>query len=78
MPKDQTKPKVSELREQARKLVLKTKGQAMTTRSCWECNGAHEYLKDMGEEMVLMCFACGNYYYKGVKITEEEHEKEDC
>jgi len=37
-------------------------------RSCWNCNPAHEYLKN---STLLCCFDCGHWYYKGLDITED-------
>lgn len=34
-------------------------------RSCWECNPAHEHLKEA--EMPILCNSCGNWFFKGVK-----------
>lgn len=36
-----------------------------TLRSCWNCNSAHEYLKDCAK---LHCIVCGTYYEKGVAV----------
>jgi len=39
-------------------------------RSCWNCNGAHEHLKDL--DIPLMCFDCGHWYLRGVDLMEPE------
>lgn len=36
-------------------------------RSCWDCNAAHEYLKEV--DYLIECFGCGRYLFKGVDIT---------
>lgn len=36
-------------------------------RSCWECNEAHEHLKEA--DYLIECFGCGKYFFKGVDIT---------
>jgi hypothetical protein len=41
------------------------------SRSCWDCNGSKEELEDENEEVVLWCFDCEKYYYKGLDVTEE-------
>jgi hypothetical protein len=41
-------------------------------RSCWECNSAHEHLKEV--EYLIWCFECGKLYLKGEEITELEEE----
>lgn len=55
---------LAEYRERARVLLAEHK---VTFRSCWECNSAHEHLKE-GEDVVLLCFGCGNYYLGAVKL----------
>ena len=32
-------------------------------RSCWECNGAHEHLKDT--DFLHVCILCGRYWIFG-------------
>jgi len=44
--------------EQAKAHADKFEGQKFDLRSCWNCNGAHEHLKDR----VVRCFACGVLY----------------
>lgn len=39
-------------------------------RSCWECNPAHEHLKDETCESLFVCFSCGRYYVFG-RFTED-------
>ena len=41
----------------------------LPNRSCWECNSAHEYLKDW--ETPFECF-CGHIFYKGIKLTFDD------
>jgi uncharacterized Zn finger protein len=38
-------------------------------RSCWNCNPAHEHLKERA--VVLRCFACGRVFYKGIDVTSD-------
>lgn len=45
-------------------------GQPLAFRSCWNCNGSHDYLKEA--EYVIRCFGCGHLFYKGVQLTEEQ------
>jgi len=41
-------------------------------RSCWNCNLAHEHLKNA--EYPFMCaMGCGHWFYKGVDITKDEN-----
>jgi hypothetical protein len=47
---------------------------AFPNRSCWNCNGAHEFLKKV--DYPFDCFECGNIYFKGIKITEPENKNE--
>lgn len=45
-------------------------------RSCWECNGAHEHLKDT--DFLHVCFSCGRYWIHGYFLDEfESQEKLD-
>lgn len=62
-------------KEEAIKLadeILKKDPLNFTLRSCWDCNRAHEYLKDC--PIPLKCFLCGKCYFKGVDITEYQNE----
>jgi hypothetical protein len=61
---------LSKLRKEATDLMKKTKGSAVSMRSCWKCNPAHEHFKK-GEwgDWILYCFACGHYFYKRKDIT---------
>jgi len=52
---------IDKLREEART-------KEVCLRSCWNCNPAHEGLKDAN--YVIACFECGHYFYKGEDITE--------
>lgn len=42
----------------------RTDADGPTIRSCWECNAAHEHLK---QSRWLLCFACGQEFREGVK-----------
>lgn len=44
-------------------------------RSCWKCNPAHKHLKDL--DAVIWCFECGNWYWKGVNISEKQKMAEN-
>ena len=41
-------------------------------RSCWNCNPAHEHLKDA--EYVINCFSCGHYFFEGEDVTEDDDD----
>lgn len=41
------------------------------TNSCWECNGSKKELEDENQEVILWCFDCQKYYYKGLDVTAE-------
>lgn len=47
--------------------ILKKDRSNYAIRSCWECNAAHEHLKKC--EIPLLCFGCGNWYFKGTKLS---------
>lgn len=51
-------------------------GRPVALRSCWKCNGAHEYLKEV-DDYVILCYACQGYFYKGIEIIEGNPELED-
>lgn len=42
-------------------------------RSCWECNPAHEHLKE--RDYLIWCFLCGKLYFKGEELKELEEEE---
>ncbi len=43
-------------------------------RSCWECNGAHEHLKDVTS--LHVCFGCGRFWIFGRYMDSFKDEKE--
>ena len=47
------------------------KKKEFSMRSCWECNPAHEHLKNVGG--LFTCFECGRWYMNGDYFTNEEH-----
>lgn len=57
------------LREQAKAKIRKDHNN-VTFRSCWNCNPAHEHLKE--SPFVINCIECGHWYYKGEDITEPD------
>lgn len=62
-----TVKELTKLRTEAKKLIAKNIDN-LAMRSCWDCNGAHEHLKEV--DYVIICtMGCGHYYYKGVDIT---------
>jgi hypothetical protein len=68
---------IDELRAEAKKLMADDKS-SLVMRSCWHCNPAHEHLKNE-EGVVIMCFGCGKWFYKGQDITDyTEDEIADC
>lgn len=60
--------KLEKLRKEGVDLINKDNDK-LVMRSCWHCNGAHEYLKE-SDDCVILCIWCGKYYYKGVDITD--------
>ena len=56
---------IEELRKEA-------ESKSVCLRSCWNCNPAHEHLKE--SNYVIACIWCGNYFYKGVDITDNSKE----
>lgn len=54
--------------EKAEELIKKTE---FSMRSCWECNPAHEYFKNVGG--LFTCFECGRWYMNGDFFTSEKH-----
>jgi hypothetical protein len=57
-------------REAATKLYEEHGTSIIQMRSCWNCNEAHEHLKDP-DAGVISCFVCGHFFYDGQDITEE-------
>jgi len=71
-----TKKELENARKQAKELLKKTKGQAVTWRSCWECNQAHTHFLDgRWGDWILNCFCCGRFFYNKIDITEYEKEE---
>jgi hypothetical protein len=69
-----TDNKIQLLREEAKQWVEDNGPSGLLgvfpTRSCWNCNPAHEWMKtDM--ETPYECFECGHTYFKGERLTEE-------
>lgn len=63
------KNRIEQLRKEAK--PLRDKGK-YAFRSCWNCNGAHEHLKNA--EGLINCFVCGHWFYKGEDLTEDDNE----
>lgn len=42
--------------------------KTVVLRSCWNCNAAHEYMRTW-DDVVICCFECGHYYFKGQDLT---------
>ena len=59
---------IKKLRQQAERIIKKD-DSLLIMRSCWDCNHSHEHLKDL-RNMVIFCFICGRYYFKGQDITD--------
>ena len=47
---------------------------AKAMRSCWECNGAHEYMKG-DRTRGFVCFDCGRYVKEGRFVPPELDEE---
>jgi PHP family Zn ribbon phosphoesterase len=60
-------------RRQEASAILDKDASNWSMRSCWNCNLAHEHLKQA--EYPIRCFDCGHWYYKGVDITIMEPDK---
>ncbi len=43
---------------------------AYPNRSCWNCNPAHEWMKD-DMETPYDCIDCGHIYFKGQRLTDD-------
>ena len=43
-------------------------------RSCWECNPAHEHLRDT--DFLHLCFSCGRYWIHGRFLDSFDNEDE--
>lgn len=41
-------------------------------RSCWNCNTAHDHLKNAN--YLIFCFCCGILYYKGKEVRFKEEK----
>lgn len=56
---------IVELRKEAMKFIKKGD---FAFRSCWDCNPAHEHLKEA--RTPIKCFSCDNWYYKGKNLMK--------
>lgn len=45
------------------------------TRSCWNCNGAHEHLRRA--DYPIQCYDCGHIYFKGERISDDDDGSSD-
>ena len=66
---------LEKLREEAKEWIQQHLEQWPIMRSCWECNPAHEHLKNI--DYPFWCLWCDRYFYKGVDITEYENEEDE-
>lgn len=48
---------------------VKAHPEGYLLRSCWECNDEHHFLKK--HALPLRCIACGHWFLRGEKATEE-------
>lgn len=62
---------LDQARAEATALLEKDKAN-YALRSCWNCNSAHEHLREA--EYVIMCFGCGHWFFKGVQLSESDEE----
>ena len=65
--------KVVKLRKEAMAFLKKNPG-GFALRSCWNCNSAHEHLKDPDMDVPIKCFECGHWYMRGIDITDNRPE----
>jgi uncharacterized protein with PIN domain len=56
--------------EEARK---EAEGKIWHFRSCWNCNGAHEHLKNA--DYIVVCFNCDSMYWKGVQLNNAQQSR---
>ena len=56
-----------EATEQAATYLAANGSESYALRSCWNCNEAHEHLKE--RDYPILCFECGKWYFKGTCIT---------
>lgn len=56
--------------------LLMEKPEALALRSCWNCNPAHEYMKQT-TDFVISCPWCGSYFFQGVDITDYEENNDE-
>ena len=68
-----TASKILKLREEAKQWAKDNPNLGLMgpfiSRSCWNCNSAHEHLKTV--DYPIECFGCGHTYFKGERLTEE-------
>ena len=63
---------IDEARKKAIK-ILREHPEVAELRSCWNCNPAHEHLKN---HLLVNCYDCGHWYYNGLDITMPDEDIE--
>ena len=53
--------------------IKEAEGKQVVMRSCWQCNDAHEHLKQ-ADYVVFCVMGCGRLYWKGVEIHRTEFD----
>ena len=53
--------------------IKEAEGKQVVMRSCWQCNDAHEHLKQ-ADYVVFCAMGCGRLYWKGVEIHRTEFD----
>jgi len=64
---------LEEARKKAKAYMKKHPDDEYAFRSCWNCNGAHEHLKDA--KYPILCNTCAHWFWNGVDITIFDEEK---
>jgi hypothetical protein len=73
--RDATEDELVEARRAAKEDMEKN---SWAMRSCWNCNSAHSSLLKEPNDFVFRCVVgCGNWYYKGMDITQRDGESGD-
>jgi ribosomal protein L37AE/L43A len=49
--------------------------QEFSIRSCWDCNGSHEHLKNVSG--LFTCFSCGRWYMNGGFMDDDKHRESE-
>lgn len=55
--------------------ILEADPAGYQLRSCQECNSGHAHLHDPVDGPLFLCHACGHWWFRGVRLSDESTEE---